>query len=229
MRQVNNYGDERQIAQCAYCAGNTLTRDHVPSRVLLDKPYPENLPVVPACLDCNQGFSSDEEYLACLVDCVIADSCSPEDVGREKIRRILSRKPNLAALLASSRRLTNGTSHFLVHDHRVRSVVLKLGRGHALFELNEPQFDEPHSVVYTPLLTLSGDVRASFEHVPKPAIWPEVGSRAMMRLESVDGGYPQWIVVQPGRYRHLAFVDDAVVVRVVLSEYLACEITWRDA
>jgi hypothetical protein len=37
-----------------------------------------------------------------------------------------------------------------------------------------------------------------------------------------------WIVVQPGRYRYLAYVDSAVTVRMVLSEYLACEVVWEE-
>lgn len=49
MHQLRNYGDERQLSACVFCRRETETRDHVPSRVLLDEPYPENLPVVPAC------------------------------------------------------------------------------------------------------------------------------------------------------------------------------------
>ena len=36
-----------------------------------------------------------------------------------------------------------------------------------------------------------------------------------------------WVDVQEGRYRYLAFDDDgAITVRIVLSEYLACEVVW---
>jgi hypothetical protein len=61
MRQLRTFGDERELCLYAYCEGVPETRDHVPSRVLLDEPYPENLPVVPACKSCNSGFSADEE------------------------------------------------------------------------------------------------------------------------------------------------------------------------
>jgi hypothetical protein len=49
MRQLESYADERLTAACIYCGRATQTRDHVPSRVLLNEPYPNNLPVVPAC------------------------------------------------------------------------------------------------------------------------------------------------------------------------------------
>jgi hypothetical protein len=37
-----------------------------------------------------------------------------------------------------------------------------------------------------------------------------------------------WVEVQSGRHRYHAFEeDDGAVVRIVLSEYLACEAVWR--
>jgi hypothetical protein len=80
MLQTRTYGDERQLAFCAFCGGPTGTRDLCPSRVLLDEPYPENLPVVPACVACNTRFSPDEQYLACLVSCVVAGSTDPAKI-----------------------------------------------------------------------------------------------------------------------------------------------------
>src|SRR5438477_8522100 len=48
---------------CAYCGkARKLTMDHVPPKVLLAKPFPVNLPTLPACHDCNQSFKKDDEY-----------------------------------------------------------------------------------------------------------------------------------------------------------------------
>ena len=41
--------DDRFKDACAYCGNNADTRDHVPSKVLLDEPLPPDLPVVAAC------------------------------------------------------------------------------------------------------------------------------------------------------------------------------------
>ena len=42
MKQVPNYADTRQLARCVYCAASAKnTLDHVPSKVLIDKPFPE--------------------------------------------------------------------------------------------------------------------------------------------------------------------------------------------
>ena len=48
---------------CVYCGGAASTRDHVPPRCLLEKPFPDNLMTVPSCRDCNAAFSDDEQYL----------------------------------------------------------------------------------------------------------------------------------------------------------------------
>ena len=103
MEQLPSYGDQRTLAFCAFCGGETGTRDHCPSRVFLDAPYPDNLPVVPACSACNGSFSEDEEYLACLISCVLAGSTDPDAVPREKIKKILDRKSALRARIEQSR------------------------------------------------------------------------------------------------------------------------------
>ena len=52
-----------QTAACIYCGlTKKLTRDHIPPKLLLSKPYPAHLPTVPACRDCNQSFQANDEY-----------------------------------------------------------------------------------------------------------------------------------------------------------------------
>ena len=229
MRQIRNYGDERQLSKCVYCStSDTSTRDHVPSKALLDEPFPENLPVVPACEACNNSFSGDEEYLACLIDCVLAGEVDSEKVRRSKVRRLLRERPALASRLLEARTIKGNEIRFAAEEARVRNVVMKLARGHAAYELNEPQFDEPLSYSVIPLVLLTNDQRESFEVVDDGiALWPEVGSRAMTRLfEGYDLEPGLWITVQPGRYRYMATIADGIIVRMVLSEYLACQVIW---
>jgi hypothetical protein len=225
MRQIENLGDIRQTQACAYCGKMTQTRDHVPPRVLLDEPFPENLPVVPACLLCNNTASLDEEYLACLIECVICGTTDPEKVSREKIRRTLVRQRALQERLTSALRWENEQPLFQIELDRVERMVVKLAQGHALYELNEPQLASPSNVGISPLSLLNDEMREAFENLSERsfALWPEVGSRAMQRLVCNE---PSWIEIQPGRYRYLATVDAVVRVRLVLSEYLACEVLW---
>ncbi len=218
----------------------------MPSRVLLDEPYPENLPVVPACNGCNAGFSPHEEYVACLIDCILAGSSRHDSIGREKIARILRERPSLSQMLRNARHLDGGVVSWDIENERVRKFVLKLARGHVAFELNDPRLEEPSSVGWTPLILMSADEREKFETPLTSVLFPEVGSRAMNRmcvvavkLVSVVSGEERvvefladadWIEVQANRYRYLVCAPDAggAVVRIVLSEYLACQVIWRD-
>jgi hypothetical protein len=136
-----------------HCGGPLGTRDHVPSRVFLDEPHPDNLPVVPSCGPCNGSFSLDEEYLACLIDCVLAGSADPTKISRPKIAGILKRNPSLAARLAQARNAdaANGGILFSAEMPRVKNVILKLARGHSAFELREPHFEDPENIWIAPL------------------------------------------------------------------------------
>lgn len=229
MEQIADYSDDRNRGFCAYCGGATETRDHVPSRVLLDPPYPANLPVVPCCQTCNHSFSLDEEYLACLVECTLMGFVNVNALRRKKIRRILQQKPALASRLTLARNVdASGATVFGIEAERVRNVVLKLARGHAAYECGEPRLDEPGSIAFVPLPTLSSEARGRFELPPVTHVWPEVGTRAMQRLLVgwQDAAVSDWIVVQDGRYRYLTVTSEQIVVRAVLSEYLAFEVMW---
>lgn len=234
MEQLNNFGDERVLAGCLYCGGPPDSREHVPAKVLLDNPLPENLPVVSACYECNSSFSLDEEYLACLLECVLCGSVSPKQIQRKKIRKILERKPALATMIEESRRVNEGGVSFDIDVARVRRVIVKLAQGHAAFELNEKLDEDPLTVSFFPLHLLTAVERKQFEKVEDLSEflpWPEVGSRAMQRAaSSCDFSLTTsdlcWIEVQPRRYRYLTVAYVPVEVRMVLSEYLGCRVTW---
>lgn len=227
MEQLRNLGDCRQTGFCCYCGRSTETRDHVPSKVFLDEPYPSNLPVVFACRSCNEGFSLDEEYLACLIECAINGTTNLKIIKRKKIRSIIQRKPALVSKLNQAcRQITEGVA-FSAELPRVKNVILKLARGHSVYELNEPQIHAPSHIAFVPLVSMDSESRANYEASPRSSVLPEVGSRGSQRLVVNDPGVSLWIIVQPGRYRYLAFVDGRVIIRIVISEYLACEVVWN--
>jgi hypothetical protein len=227
MKHIEVFADNRTLAFCAFCGGETSTGDHCPSRVFLDEPYPEHLPRVPACRSCNESFSLDEEYLACLLACIIAGSTDPLDIGRPKIRRILEKKPALVARLAAARLSGGKYVAFRTEYDRIHNVVMKLARGHAVYELHELRLSESTSIIVQPLPATGSEERRSFETPICPAVFPEVGSRAMQRMLLVDDlPVHDWVVVQPGNYRYLAEVGSAISVRIVIHEYLSCRIEW---
>jgi hypothetical protein len=243
MQQLDDLADDRLLNGCTYCDSMLAeTRDHVPSRILLDQPYPKNLPAVPACRECNNTLSRDEEYFAALIECAVAGSTQPEKLRRDRVAGMLRRSPALQARIEAAKYEVDGLVHFHVEDHRIDKVVRKLALGHAAFELSVMARDEPTSFVWKPLHTLTAAERDAFEAPHEPKLFGEVGSRGMQRtvvaqaiLSSTDGNarslnifMNDWIEVQEGRYRYFA-VDDSggAAIRIVIGEFLACEVFWR--
>lgn len=225
--------DARLTGACVFCGGVPETRDHVPSKVLLDEPLPRDLPVVEACRRCNGGTSSDEQYLACFLECVLRGSADPDRALRPNIARILGSHEALRLRIEKSQ--GNDSAGNLVWApelDRIHKVILKLARGHAAYELY-PRIDAPLHLHVAPLDSLDPRVRCEFENLTSPEHQPlpELGTRAFLRalgrppdpFELVGN----WIVVQRERYRYAVVETGGVLVRMVLSEYLACEVIWE--
>lgn len=229
MRKIQNLGDNRNKGSCVHCGGPNETRDHAPSVVLLDDPLPPDLPASPSCAACNQGFSKDEAYFACLLECVMVGDANPALVQRDKIASLMRRRPALTAELAALKRSDGDRVIFSFDHQRVENVVLKLARCHVAYEMNEPRTDEPEHIWFQPLSVMSCDELNAFENEPDSlAVWPELGSRAMQRLLiSDDNAFSEgWLNIQPGRYRFKVTLEAGLRVRMVVREYLACEVLW---
>ena len=124
------------LLNCIYCGSFTETKDHIPSKVLLDKPYPDHIPTVPACLPCNQSFSLDEEYLACLIECTLTGSTDIDKLRRDKIQHIIKKKPSLATRLSHARKESREGAYFNIELDRVQGqlppVEVLRGRLHGI-------------------------------------------------------------------------------------------------
>jgi hypothetical protein len=223
------FADSRLTGFCVYCGDASETRDHVPSRILLDEPFPENLPVVECCRSCNSGFSIHEEYFACFLSCVVAGSTVPGAQSRAKIARILKDSPALAERIQSSlREGGDGELLWVPELERIQKVLLKLARGHMAYELSLPRLEEPEVVNIWPLPQMAGDELEKFIRPQATNLWPEIGSRAFIRaIQSYPApSQDPWRVVQPNRYSYLVSQAQGDFVRLLIGDYLAVEIAW---
>lgn len=238
MDYIDEFVDERQKSWCIQCGAwieDVLTnKDHVPSKCLLRKPYPDNLPVVATCTACNSGFSADEEYLSLFLHCVLAGSTDPERHADEKVARALRRQAKLRARIERSKteyQTIGGETRCVwkPDTQKVERVIVKNARGHAFYEYGEPMLTEPEHVWTFLLASMTPAEREEFEiTAEEPALWPEVGSRMMKRVLTGQDMRAGWVVVQDGVYRFRAEQYGVMRVRSVLFEYLATEVYWSD-
>jgi len=224
------FADERWLGFCAFCGGAPDTRDHVPPRIFLDRPHPEDPPrVVGACLRCNSGASRDEEYVACLIEVAARGSVDSSKLKREKVIRTLERRPAIAARLAPS--LTTGKFIIQRGDHlRIMSVLSKIGRALWAFETAEKAITDIPVIRYAPIGQLAPSDIQLFHELHGENIFPEVGSRMMMRLLLNESGEAQnsWQDVQAGRFSYaIELMNPSGRVKMIFSEYLLAEVDLR--
>ena len=103
---LNNYfGDARILEllkynkkgqfKCIYCYEDANSREHIPSKIFLNEPYETNLAILPSCISCNNSYSEDEQYLACLIDYVQYKLHNLETVKRSKIQKTFETRPHI--------------------------------------------------------------------------------------------------------------------------------------
>ena len=220
--------DDRLKGVCAYCGGIPGTRDHVPSKILLDEPYPENLPVAESCSSCNQGFSASEEYLACLIECVINGSTRPNESFRPKVAATLKARPAIANRIEAGKQVdASGNLIWQPERGRVEEVILKLARGHMAYELGIQRIDSPEVMDIFPLPSLTENQVENFFSLPSSHLYPEIGSRAFVSVCSgKQRAFESWLVIQDGRYQYAIGQSEGDWVKIVISNYLACHVAW---
>jgi hypothetical protein len=86
---------------CAICGERDgTTRDHVPPKAIFPKPRPNNLVTVPACLECNNGASDNDDLFKVFLSLQAAGN---NEIARrlfqEKTVRTLKRNQSLLALI----------------------------------------------------------------------------------------------------------------------------------
>lgn len=127
MEQIKIFSDERYNLVCTYCGeGLPETRDHVPSKILLDEPFPTNLPVVTCCEKCNYKFSLDEEYFASIIECAVWGTTDINVLSREKIKRSLSRNHELQNRIETSFTEIEGEKNIIIEEDRFKNILIML-------------------------------------------------------------------------------------------------------
>ena len=116
---------------CTYCDSKAETRDHVPAKLLINRPFPKNLRTVPSCLRCNNSWSLDEEYLRVILGLLGRNpKLAAENDQGGYIDRILSAKPFFEdRIIASLKEDDNGSIHIEPEQGRLDRIAEKTACG----------------------------------------------------------------------------------------------------
>ena len=205
--------------QCVFCGGVADTTDHTPPKCLLERPYPADLMTVPACENCNSGFSRDEAFLKA----VLAHVSFEEDLIQSKrdgdVARAMEREPRLREEMESH---FDAKGYFMPTEEvlsRIGRVLIKTVKG--LYFKHYGRIVDSQSVT---CLEIDHQKRRSPQDLlrefcdPSPSDmwgggWPEVTPNPMALERAVaacfagDGKLsrwkpPVWIDYQPGVFSY---------------------------
>jgi len=121
----------KEEIRCYFCGKLSKSKDHIPSKNLLEKPYPNNLLTIPACIDCNQSFSLDEEYF---LNVLVEISDNPNLVARKEfggsVYNARKRSIKLNERIQNSLiQADDGRVYFQAENNRIKRVVEKNALG----------------------------------------------------------------------------------------------------
>lgn len=224
------YADDRLNECCAYCGDFAETEDHVPSRCFLDKPHPQNMPVVPCCHKCNHDFSLDEEYVSCFIDCMKENTADPNKIQREKTRNTLLHSPKLQERIASQIKEYGELTIYDYEKDRFERVIHKLAFGHLAYENDMLFWDSSCNISMWLLSEMSNSQKQLFFKPYIGDMLPEVGSRNLLNnIVLIPENNEEctflskWITAQENRYSYCVS-PESNRVKFIIADYLAAEV-----
>lgn len=215
MKQVADFSDVRVKGICAYCGSFSETKEHVPPRAFLEKPFPQNLQTIYSCYKCNQKFSTLEEYASCLFTFLKPGG----KLEGTRAERIFSNKPKIKDEMQNLASSKNVEEIFAEKSDVLEKIFKKLALGHLVYQNNESLHEAKFHVDFGLLEKMTTKVRENFEAQYLLEKAPEVGSRAMMQMMFIDNApSTPWHTVQEEIYRYMTSTSDEM--KIVIREFL---------
>lgn len=224
--------------KCIYCGGIADTREHCPSKMLVSELGEINLPVLPACFSCNNGFSEDELFFKTYIDYVKiwhSGYSLPEssDVQNSIEKESLSQVKKFIE--------TKGSAQ----NERVKRILIKLAIGHATYELSEDlSFGHGWKASLVQYLVKSMVDKESWNLLQKPVEvrtepLPEIGSRQYTDIMIIDEcsstssfqnhAFLMWQDIKEGIYSYIAYNTDyeGIVVKLIIGDIFFARISFE--
>lgn len=202
---------------CVYCGDKADTREHCPSKTFLAKPYPTDLPTVPACKKCNNSFSSDERYASNFIKCLI-------EFYEDNNKAAFEIRENDLKEVKEAKRAAKSFVEQPFFDEKIANIFRKVAVGHAVYEISAGYYSIdwnciPERISYTikPFVGQQKWKFLEYAEVINNELLPELGSRTYRNIYVVEAGMRnikegtevilpvlivEWIEIQKGFYKY---------------------------
>ncbi|GLG03958.1 hypothetical protein ACI3DN_02510 [Sellimonas catena] len=230
----NYIGDERirpylsynrkKESYCIYCSNLADSREHLPPRIFVDTPNLNEWNIVPACKSCNNGYSQEEQMVACMIEYIIALIYYKGEIQREKIKHTFEKRPKILEKIKTLCVVENDLVQIdsAVID-MIKRVMLKIAKGHFMYECNVFLPDDADVLIdFEPLMD-----KKKLDEFNSPIAcnyFPEIGSRESDQLCIMMGENQvlySWKVIDNDNYRYAISPN---ILRIVIREFLYVEI-----
>ncbi len=226
MKSYQDFSDSRHDNGCIFCSNLPNSRDHIPARTFLIKPYSSNLHTLPVCKVCNNKLSKDEEYVSFLIGYL--KHLETGDLDEYLQTRKYSHADILEDRILNGMGLDSSEPNFSpfinIETERIKKVLQKYAFAHFCFERGEHPSGEILQTNFAFANQLTKCQIKEFNKIPDVEILPEVGSRLFQRI--IESG-SSWMIIQDGQYRYYVSPNQPYV-RIVFSELLMAEIIFSD-
>jgi hypothetical protein len=250
MEFVGFYGDNRlrhkiiynrnSYSECVYCGGEADTREHVPSKVFLVKPYPDNLGIIPACLKCNNSYSKDELFLSILIEKLKSKHYGQKYSQSKEVETRIKSNEKIAFEIEQAIE-NNSINKF---EKKISRIIFKLALGHSVYELSEGFKIQDGTINYSFLDSMSTRETEEFSlpfNISKEPL-PEIGSRVYQRimvltLDLVAVNDPEqkmdapiifldWVDVQQSKYNYTSYIfGNKIITKIIINDFMYTEIS----
>ena len=211
---------------CIYCGEDAQTREHCPPISFFpEHDFSNNLRVLPACVDCNKGFSHDEElvkdYLNCIYDCFYKNDFQKE----------------YPEVIKNYAEWTEKNKWPIKEAERIFS---KVAQGLAIYEMSEGFGDYgwiPKVKNYTCKYWVTENEWKNLSESVVIDVFPELGTRAsdgnfFLQIESgvTDSCSVMWTELNEDVLSDIVWMQDAIIkVRMILRDCFFVEVNfYRD-
>ena len=226
MKQYLDYSDSRLRNGCILCYRQPDSRDHIPARTFLEKPYPSNLHVLPVCTSCNNGLSQDEEYVSFLLKLIkhLETGDINEYLKMERFTHADVLEKRILNGLSLSGDRPQSIPFLNIETNRIKNILHKYAFAHFCYERGEHPNGGATQIRFAFANQLTDYQIRLFNEIMYSEIWPEVGSRLFQRIaENGDS----WMIIQEGNHRYYVSQDQPYV-KIVIFELLFAEIIFDE-
>lgn len=210
---------------CIYCGRVAQTREHCPPRSFFpDHDFPDNLRVLPACEECNKGYSQDEETVRDFLNCTYDRYCNHnlENVYPFEIYEYSNLTEKSKVLIEPAKR-----------------IFSKVAQGLAIYEMSDCFGDDGWLPEVTDYICRHWIAEDEWDGLQLPIsidVLPELGSRAsdnFFIIQSLSGdGHTilepidvMWTELKENVFKYVTWIqDDIIRVRMILRDFFFIEV-----